>query len=195
MLAQIMLKLQNERKCHNKNLVSPTHFVVNILEAVYIAAQKGLKIPLVYNSGGYENTETLKMLEDVVDIYMPDFKYYESDRGQNYSNVRFYAEKVKRALKEMDRQVGGLKTDERGIAYRGLIIRHLILPQGLNDTKKVLKFIAQNLSKDCLVNLMDQYYPANKAFEYEEISRQIDYSEYKKAYIYAKKLGLRLSKR
>lgn len=195
MLAQIMLKLQNERKCHNINLVSPTHFVVNILEAVYIAAQKGLKIPLVYNSGGYENTETLKMLEDVVDIYMPDFKYYESDRGQNYSNVRFYAEKVKRALKEMDRQVGGLKTDERGIAYRGLIIRHLILPQGLNDTKKVLKFIAQNLSKDCLVNLMDQYYPANKAFEYEEISRQIDYSEYKKAYIYAKKLGLRLSKR
>lgn len=193
-LAEIMLKLQNQTKCHNINLVSPTHFVPNILEAVHIAAKMGLKIPLVYNSGGYEKVETLRLLEDVIDIYMPDFKYYESKRGEKYSNVRFYAERAKEALKEMDRQVGGLKTDEQGIAYRGLIIRHLILPQGIDDTKKILKFIAQNISKDCLVNLMDQYYPTNKAFKYKELSRPVNYDEYKEAFMYAKKLGLRLAK-
>ena len=117
-LAQIMLVIQNRYNCHNINLVTPTHFVPNILEALYIAAQKGLKLPLVYNCGGYEKIETLRILEGVIDIYMPDFKYLSVERGRKYSGVKDYPQKVKIALKEMDRQVGGLKIDERGIAFR-----------------------------------------------------------------------------
>jgi putative pyruvate formate lyase activating enzyme len=116
-----------------------------------------------------------------------------AERRQKYSKVKDYPKKVKMALKEMDRQVGGLKTDERGIAYRGLIIRHLMMPGGLEDTKEVLKFIKRELSPDCLVNLMDQYYPAHKAFEYEEISKTLSRSEYREAYAFAKNLGLRLA--
>ncbi|MGB3978043.1 MAG: radical SAM protein [Tepidanaerobacteraceae bacterium] len=193
-LAEIMLLLQNHYKCHNINLVTPTHFVPNILEALYIAAQKGLKLPLIYNCGGYEKIETLKILEGVIDIYMPDFKYAFSERGRKYSGVKDYPQKAKLALKEMDRQVRGLKTDERGIAYKGLLIRHLVMPGGLEDTKDVLKFIKEELSADCLVNLMDdQYYPANKAHQYEEISRRLSNREYMEALYYAKSLGLRLA--
>ena len=193
-LAQIMLELQNYNKCHNINFVTPTHFVANILEAVLLAAEKGLYLPLVYNCGGYEKTETLALLDGVIDIYMPDFKYHLDERGQRYSGVKNYPETVKNALKEMDRQVGGLKTDERGIAYRGLIIRHLMMPQGLEDTKEVLKFIKEELSPDCLVNLMEQYYPAHQAFEYKEIARRASPKEYEEALMYAKKLGLRLAR-
>lgn len=158
-----------------------------------MAAQQGLSIPFVYNCGGYEKIETLRILEGIIDIYMPDFKYHLAERGQKYSGVKDYPQKVKIALKEMDRQVGGLKTDESGIAYRGLIIRHLVLPGGIDDTKEVLKFIRRELSPDCLVNLMDQYYPAHKAFEYKEISKALSRREYREAYIFAKNLGLRLT--
>lgn len=191
-LSDIMLSLQNYYECHNINLVTPTHFIPNILEALYIAAEKGLNLPLVYNCGGYEKIETLNILDGVIDIYMPDFKYIIPKRSKKYSQAADYPDKVKIALKEMDRQVGGLKTDEKGIAYRGLLIRHLMLPGGLEDTKKVLEFIKQELSPDCLVNLMSQYYPTNKAFEYGEISRKLSFKEYKEAYAFAKKLGLRL---
>ena len=193
-LADIMLTLQNHYHCHNINLVTPTHFVPNILEALSLAAKEGLSLPLVYNCGGYERLETLGLLDGIIDIYMPDFKYNFAERGENYSKVKDYPQKVKKALKEMDRQVGGLKTDKRGIAYRGVIIRHLMMPGGVDDTKGVLKFIKEELSPDCLVNLMDQYYPAHKAFEYEEISKRLTSEEYKEALLFAKELGLRLAK-
>lgn len=192
MLAEIMLVIQNHYRCHNINLVTPTHFVPNILEALYIAAQKGLKLPLVYNCGGYEMVETLKLLDGVVDIYMPDFKYSIEERGVKYSEVRDYPKYVKSALKEMDRQVGGLKLDERGVAYKGLLIRHLVMPGGLEDTKEILRFIKEELSSDCAVNLMDQYYPHYKAYKYKEIARRLSPEEYKEAWLYAKELGLRL---
>ena len=193
-LAEIMLILQNHNKCHNINFVTPTHFVANILEAVLLAAENGLTLPLVYNCGGYEKIETLALLEDVIDIYMPDFKYNLAERGQKYSKVKNYPEMVKKALKEMDHQVGGLKTNEQGIAYRGLIIRHLMMPGGLYDTKEVLKFIKEELSPDCMVNLMDQYYPTHKASKYEEISKRLSSKEYKQAVEYANNLGLRLAR-
>ncbi|MFA5881609.1 MAG: radical SAM protein [Eubacteriales bacterium] len=191
-LAEIMLKLQDYYKCHNINLVTPTHFVPNILEALYFAAAKGLKIPLVYNCGGYERLETLRLLEGVIDIYMPDFKYNLEERGRKYSGVKDYPEHVKQSLKEMHRQVGGLKVDRRGIAYKGLIIRHLMMPGGLVETKEILDFIAKELCPDCLVNIMDQYYPAHRAHEYVELNQRVSGKDWKEAVAYAKKLGLRL---
>lgn len=191
-LGSIMLLLQEEYQCHNINLVTPTHFVPNILEALLFAARKGLKLPLVYNCGGYERVETLKLLKDIVDIYMPDFKYDFEDRGQEYSKVKNYPQLVKETLKEMDHQVGGLKTNSHGLAHKGLIIRHLVLPGGLEDTKKILKFIKEELSADCLVNLMDQYYPAHQAFKYKQIAKGLSSLEFKEAQAYAKNLGLRL---
>ena len=191
-LSEIMLLLQNHYECHNINLVTPTHFVPNILEALLRAAKKGLQLPIVYNCGGYENIDTLRLLEGVIDIYMPDFKYHFDERGYKYSGVVNYPQKVKAALKEMDRQVGGLKLDDSHIAYRGLLIRHLVMPGGLDDTKEILQFIKKELSPDCLVNVMGQYYPANKALEHPEISRRLDYDEYKCVQDFAKKLGLRL---
>lgn len=192
-LASIMLKLQNHYRCHNINLVTPTHFVPGIIEAVALAAEQGLTIPLVYNCGGYESLETLALLDGIIDIYMPDFKYFQPERSHKFSKVKDYPDMAKQALKEMDRQVGGLKLDADGIAYRGLLIRHLVLPGGLEDTIEVLDFIKEELSPDCMVNLMDQYYPAHQAYHYEELSRRISRKEYAAAYAYAKKLGLRLA--
>ena len=191
-LADIMLILQEEYRCHNINLVTPTHFVPNILTALALAKDKGLNLPLVYNCGGYERLETLLLLDGVVDIYMPDFKYTMPERGEQYSGIRDYPEKVKQALREMDRQVGGLQTDSEGIAWRGLIIRHLIMPGGTDDTREVLKFISEELSDDCMVNLMEQYYPAHQAFEYRELSRKVTREEYSASLNYARKLGLKL---
>jgi putative pyruvate formate lyase activating enzyme len=192
-LAQIMLKLQNLYECHNINLVTPTHFVPNILEALCLAAEQGLKLPLVYNCGGYERMETLVLLENVVDIYMPDFKYHLTERGEKYSKVKNYPSIVKQALKEMNRQVGGLKINNTGVAYQGLIIRHLMMPGGLQDTKEILRYIKEELSPDCLVNLMNQYYPAHQAFEYIEIAKRLNSREYFEALNYAKKLCLKLT--
>ena len=193
-LAHMMLELQNDYGCHNINFVTPTHFAPNILEAVYIATQSGLKLPIVYNCGGYECVETLKLLEGVIDIYMPDFKYSSTEYGRRYSKVVDYPKRAKEALKEMDRQVGGLKTDSMNVAYRGLLIRHLMLPGGLEDTKGVLDFIKEELSSDVLVNLMAQYYPSHKAYEYEEIAMRLDMMEHNEAYDYGEGLGLRLIK-
>lgn len=192
-LAEIMLRLQNDYRCHNINLVTPTHVVPNILAALNIAVQKGLRIPLVYNTSGYERIETLKILDGIIDIYMPDFKYWDPERGRNYSKVANYSERAKKALIEMDRQVGGLKVDDRGIAYRGLLIRHLVLPGGLEDTKKILRFIRENLSPDCLVNVMGQYFPAHQAYKYEELNRRITYEELHEARTFARELGLNLA--
>lgn len=191
-LAEIMLLLQNYYGCHNINLVTPTHFVPNILEALYMAVEKGLHLPLVYNCGGYEKIDTLSILDGVIDIYMPDFKYSTAELSKKYSKVTDYPEKAKLALKEMNRQVGGLKLDKRGLAYRGLLIRHLMLPGCLEDTKKLLEFIKYNLSRDSLVNLMNQYYPTHLAYKYHEINRRLSIKEYEEAYTYAQELELRL---
>ena len=192
-LAKLLLSLQNNYHCHNINLVTPTHFVPNILEAVYLAAEKGLHLPLVYNCGGYETIETLRLLAGIIDIYMPDFKYQFEEMGQKYSKVKNYPENVQKTLKEMDRQVGGLQTDARGIALQGLIIRHLIMPGSLDNTKEVLRFIKEELAPECLVNLMAQYYPAHEACKYEELAHRVSPEEYKEALLFARQLGLRLA--
>lgn len=190
-LANILTSLQNDYHCHNINFVSPTHFVPNILEALVIAVDKGLRIPLVYNCGGYEKLETLQLLDGIIDIYMPDFKYIFNEKGIKYSNVKDYATQVKHSLIEMNRQVGGLKVDDRGIAYGGLIIRHLMMPGGLEETKLILEFMSNELSKDCLVNIMDQYYPTHQAHKYTEINEKVKEQDWEEALSYAAKLGLR----
>ncbi len=188
-LAEIMLGLQ-AYGCHNINLVTPTHFVPGILEALQAAVNQGLKIPLVYNCGGYERVETLKLLEDVIDIYMPDVKYNSTEIAKMYSGVADYPEKVKFALREMYRQVGNLVTDDSGIAVRGMIIRHLVLPNGLAGTKEIMRFIAEELSPELFVNIMAQYYPTFKAREYPHINRRVSEKEFNEALEYAREVGL-----
>jgi len=187
-LASIMLELQN-MMCHNINLCTPSIWVPQILKALVIAVKNGLEIPLVYNTGGYDSLEIIKILDGIVDIYMPDMKYSDSKLGLKYSLVPNYWEVNKKAVKEMHRQVGDLKIDKNGIAQKGLLIRHLVLPRGLSGTKKVMKFIA-SLSKDSYVNIMDQYYPSNKANQYPKINRRITPEEFKEAIELAKKEGL-----
>jgi len=188
-LAKMMLDLQNQ-DCHNINLVSPTIWVPQILEAWEIAKAKGLKLPLVYNTGGYDRVETLKLLEGVVDIYMPDIKYADNKIALKYSLVPNYWSVVQKAVKEMHRQVGDLKTDEDGLAKKGLLIRHLVLPNNLAGTEKVMKFMAEKLSKNTYVNLMNQYHPGNKAHQYPKIDRRITTEEFTRALDLAKKVGL-----
>jgi len=187
-LAKMMLSLQNQG-CHNINFVSPTIWMPQILKALVVAAEKGLKLPLVYNTGGYDSVETLKILDGIVDIYMPDMKYSDSKIALKYSLVPNYWEVNKKAVKKMHRQVGDLMIDKSGVAQKGLLIRHLVLPEGLAGTKKVMKFLA-SLSKNTYVNIMDQYYPSNKANQYPEINRRILPEEFEKAIEIAKKEGL-----
>lgn len=189
-LADIMLLLQDYYQCHNINLVTPTHYTAQILAATKIAIEKGLHLPLVYNCGGYEKIETLQLLDGVVDIYMPDFKYFSREKSKRYSDAENYPTKAMEALKEMDRQVGPLKLDGEGLARRGLLVRHLMLPAGLEETKKILQFIKNELSVGVLVNLMGQYYPAHKAYAYNELRTKLGLKEYRRAYTFAKKLDL-----
>ena len=194
-LGKIMIELQN-MGCHNINFVSPTHYVPQILKAIPPAVEKGLSVPLVYNTGGYDSVQTLKLLDGVFDIYMPDFKYSDSKPAQEYSQASDYPENVKLALKEMFRQVGDLLVDEKGIALRGLLVRHLVLPQGLAGTKEAMHFMAQELSKNTYVNIMDQYYPCGKISLNSPLSRRITKEEYNEAIEAAKKEGItRLDKR
>lgn len=188
-LAKIMLYLQ-EIGCHNINLVSPTHIVPQFLEALEIAVKGGLRLPIVYNSGGYDKVETLKLLAGVIDIYMPDAKYSDDENARRYSNAPNYFEINKAALKEMHRQVGDLVCDERGIAQRGLIIRHLVLPNKIAGSFSVLEFIAQEISKDSYVNIMAQYRPCYHANRYLELSRRITDKEFEEVIEYARNLGL-----
>ena len=189
-LAAIMLYLQEEG-CHNINWVTPSHIVPQLLEALYIAAKKGLKIPIVYNTSSYDSLETLKLLDGVVDIYLADLKYLKEEYGRKYSKVKNYPEVAREAIKEMHRQVGDLKTDKNGIAYKGILVRHLVLPNDISTTKQVLKFL-KNVSPDMHVNIMAQYYPYYNAFDYPEISRRITTKEYFDALDYAEKLGLKI---
>lgn len=188
-LAHSMLSLQ-KRGCHNINFVTPTHFTPQIVKALKIAIENGLRIPLVYNCGGYESTSTIALLEGIVDIYMPDIKYSDEQTAKRYSNAPDYFERCKEAVKEMHRQVGDLTVDERGIAVRGLLIRHLVLPNNVAGSAEVFKFIATELSKESYVNIMLQYRPMYRAFEYEELDRMITMSEYREAVEIAKECGL-----
>jgi putative pyruvate formate lyase activating enzyme len=176
-LANIMLQLQNQG-CHNINFVSPSHVVAQIVSAVEKAAAKGLRLPLVYNTGGYDSLETLALLDGVIDIYMPDMKYADSEIAHRYSHVRDYAEVNRTAVKEMHRQVGDLVLDEHGIAMRGLLIRHLVLPHGLAGTENTLRFIAEEISTNTYINIMDQYYPCYRAGDYPPLDRSITPAEY-----------------
>jgi len=175
-LAGMMLSLQ-VMGCHNINLVTPTHVVLQILEALELAAAKGLSIPLVYNCGGYESVETLRLLEGIIDIYMPDMKYSDADIAQQYSGINNYPSVNRAAIKEMHRQVGDLQIDEQGIATRGLLVRHLVLPHGLAGTAEIVRFLAQEVSLNTYLNIMGQYRPSHKANQFPLLNRPITREE------------------
>jgi putative pyruvate formate lyase activating enzyme len=189
-LAKMMLLLQ-EQGCHNINLVSPTHVLAPILAAVLIAAEAGLRRPLVWNTGGYESLPALELLDGVVDIYMPDMKYASADVGQKHSHVEDYPEVNQAAVKEMHRQVGDLVMDEKGIALRGLLVRHLVLPKDLAGTAAIARFLADEISRDTYINVMDQYRPCYRAMDMPPLDRRITRSEYREAVQQALEAGLR----
>jgi putative pyruvate formate lyase activating enzyme len=190
-LAQIMLDLQ-ARGAHNINLVSPSHVVPQILAALLEAAQNGLALPLVYNSGGYDAPETLALLDGVVDIYMPDMKYGDAETARRYSGVRDYPAVNRAAVQEMHRQVGTLQVDAAGTAVRGLLVRHLVLPESLAGSAAVLAFMAREVSPETHVNVMPQYWPAFKAQEYPKLARRLHPDEYRRALTLARELGLNI---
>lgn len=189
-LADIMLELQ-ESGCHNINLVTPTHQMPMILHSTAIASEKGLNIPIVYNCGGYEAIESLKILDGIIDIYMPDFKYSNPEMALKYSKAKDYPETAKAAIKEMHRQVGDLIIDEKGVAVRGILVRHIILPEGIAGTKEIVSFIADEISTNTYINIMDQYYPCYKAFEHLPLDRKITTKEYSEAVKMAMDAGLK----
>jgi len=194
-LGGMMFELQM-MGCHNINFVTPTHYVPQILKALPVAIEKGLKVPLVYNTGGYDSVETLKLLDGVFDIYMPDFKYADGKVAEEYSQAPDYPEMAKLAFKEMHRQVGDLLLDEKGIALSGLLVRHLVLPHDLAGTKEVMHFLAQEISKNTYVNIMDQFYPCGKISPSSPLTRRITQGEYDTAVEAAKNEGInRLDKR
>ncbi|MGD8602938.1 MAG: radical SAM protein [Anaerolineales bacterium] len=188
-LAAVMVALQ-EMECHNINLVSPSHVVAEILEALVIAVEHGLRLPLVYNTGGYDSLEALKLLDGVIDIYMPDMKYGDSANGRKLSKVPNYVSVNQAAVREMHRQVGDLVLDEDGIAQRGVLIRHLVLPNGFSNSSKVFQFLAQEISPDSYINIMSQYRPAFKAEQMYAINRRPTPAEVDKAYQAANQAGL-----
>jgi putative pyruvate formate lyase activating enzyme len=194
-LAEMMLALQ-AMGCHNINLVSPSHVVAQIIAAVSIAARRGLKLPIVYNTGGYDSMEALRLLDGVIDIYMPDMKFADSTKAHRLSHVRHYVSYNREAVREMHRQVGDLVLDEEGIARRGLLVRHLVLPDNLSGTDGVLKFLAEEISRDTYLNLMDQYRPCYRADAHPSMDRNITDAEFAQALRWAREMGLeRLDRR
>ena len=188
-LAEIFIE-QQLRGADNINLVSPTSYAVQIIEAIKIAKNNGLKIPIIYNTNGYENIETLKLLEGYIDVYLPDLKYAENDLAKKYSKIENYFEIATSAIKEMYRQAGENEYDENGIIKKGIIIRHLILPNHTENSKKVLKWIAENMAKNITVSVMAQYFPTYKAKEIKDINRKITKYEYQKIENYLYSLDL-----
>jgi putative pyruvate formate lyase activating enzyme len=188
-LAQIMLSLQHQG-CHNINLVTPSHVVPHILRALVIAVDKGLSIPLVYNSSGYDRVETLKQLDGIVDIYMPDFKFWDADVAQETCRANDYPRVARKAVMEMFRQVGDLEINDQGIATRGLLIRHLVLPHGLAGTNDVMRFIAHHISVNTYVNIMPQYRPCGTVHSSPRMSRMVTPEEFDEALTMAQQQGL-----
>lgn len=189
-LSDMMLNLQ-KIGCHNINVVTPTHYSPHILLALDIAAGKGLRLPLVYNTCGWERLEILEYLDGIVDIYLPDFKYSDKEMSKKYSSgAETYPDITRAALLEMNRQVGVAKPERDGIMYRGLMIRHLVMPNNVSGTKKVIEWVADNLPADTYLNIMAQYRPEYKAYNYPEISRRLTVKEYNEAVMWAREAGL-----
>jgi putative pyruvate formate lyase activating enzyme len=189
-LAAMMIELQ-ESGCHNINFVTPSHVVPQILEALPHAVKRGLNVPLVYNTGGHDAVKTLKLLEGIFDIYMPDFKFWDPERARTYLKALDYPEKAGEAIREMHRQVGDLTLDKRGVATRGLLLRHLVMPGGLAGTREIMRFVATELSPDTHVNIMKQYYPCGSASKYPPLDRRITREEYAEALRAAREEGIR----
>jgi putative pyruvate formate lyase activating enzyme len=188
-LAGFMLELQ-ALGCHNINLVTPTHILPQILEALIIAIEKGLKLPLVYNTSGYDSLETLKLLEGIIDIYLPDMRYAANKPALKYSKAPDYPEVNRTAIKEMYQQVGIAHFDENDIMIKGMIIRHLVLPEGVAGTEEIMKFISQEISPESYISLMSQYMPYHKATDFKELSRRLTIQEYEAAVSLMQKHGL-----
>jgi putative pyruvate formate lyase activating enzyme len=188
-LADIMIK-QQEKGVENINLVTPTSYALHIIEAIKIARKNGLYIPIVYNTNGYESVETLKMLEGYIDIYLPDLKYFYDELGKEYSKVNNYFEVATKAIKEMYRQVGTPQLDDNGIMKKGLMIRHLILPNQVENSKQVLKWIKENIDNNVFVSIMAQYFPTYKAKEIEGLNRKLTKEEYEEVENYLYDLDL-----
>ena len=188
-LADIFIK-QQEKGAHNINLVTPTMYVYQIIEAIKIARKNGLKIPIIYNSNGYENVETIKMLNGYIDVYLPDLKYYTNELSKKYSNVDNYFEVATNAIKEMYSQVGNAIFDDNGIIQKGVIIRHLVLPNHIQNTKNILKWINENMPKNIYVSIMAQYFPTYKAKNDSLINRKLNKKEYKEVFNYLYSLDL-----
>jgi putative pyruvate formate lyase activating enzyme len=194
-LADMMLHLQRQG-CHNINLVTPTHVVPQVLAALHSAIAGGLNVPLVYNTSGYETVETLNLLDGIIDIYMPDFKFWQSEPAGLFADAPDYPERTRAALREMHRQVGNLCFDENGLARRGLLIRHLVMPGGLEETEAILNFIAHEISEETYVNVMDQYHPCGRAAGSPPLDRTLTAREYQQALEIAARAGItRLDKR
>ncbi|MFQ5866014.1 MAG: radical SAM protein [bacterium] len=189
-LAQMMLELQS-KGCHNINFVTPEHVVPQILESLLIAVEKGLRLPIVYNTGAYDSLDSIQLMDGIVDIYMPDFKYWNKTKAKKYLKAEDYPETARRVIKEMHRQVGDLALDEQGLATRGVLLRHLVMPEDLEGTRAIMRWIAKELSPNTYVNVMSQYRPAYKAERYPEINRPTSSSEFWQAIKIAEKEGLK----
>ena len=189
-LADIFIKQQN-RKAENINLVTPTSYTLQIIEAIKIAKKRGLNIPIIYNTNGYEKVETLKLLEGYVDVYLPDLKYNDDELGKKYSKVDRYFEIAVKAIKEMYRQVGSPKLDERGMIKSGLMIRHLVLPNNIENSKKILKWIKENIDENVYVDIMAQYFPTYKAKDSKDLNRKLTKEEYKEIEEYVYDLNIK----
>ena len=188
-LAAIMIELQ-ARGCHNINLVSPSHVVAEILDALVLAVKAGLTLPLVYNTGGYDSLATLELLDGVIDLYMPDMKYSQASVARGYSKIKDYPRINQKAVREMHRQVGDLQLDPDGIAIRGLLVRHLVLPARLAGTRQIMRFLATEISTDTYVNIMQQYRPAFQAGAHPLLNRRPTQQEFDEAYRWARQAGL-----
>lgn len=188
-LAAMMVSLQKQG-CHNINWVTPSHVVPQLLEALGIAIDRGLQVPLVYNTSGYDALETLQLLDGVVDIYMPDFKFWAMESARRFCGAADYPEVARQAIREMHRQVGDLVIDAQGLAQRGLLVRHLVMPEGLAESREIFTFLANEISPTTYVNVMEQYRPCGQAFKYPPIDRPLDHAEYLEAVRLAKAAGL-----
>ena len=191
-LASMMLDLQDQG-CHNINFVTPEHVVPQLLESVLIAVERGLRLPLVYNTSSYDSLDSIELMNGIVDIYMPDFKFWDREHARKYALAPDYPESARKVIKAMHEQVGALQVDEFGLALRGVIVRHLVMPDMLDDTKEIMEYLSKSISPDTFVNIMDQYYPAYKVKteeKYAEINRHIFPEELDKAYDLAQQAGL-----
>ena len=194
-LAGMMLHLQR-MGCHNINFVTPTHVVPQIVDGLSYAIEAGLNVPLVYNSGGYDAVETLKLLEGIFDVYMPDFKFWDPEMARLYLKAEDYPERAREALKEMHRQVGDLILDENGIAQKGILLRHLVMPKGIAGTRDIMRFVANEISQNTYVNIMNQYRPCGLAYQHKPLARSITQAEYEAALEAAREEGItRLDRR